>query len=120
MIIAQIETPVGLERCEEIAACEWVDALMMGPYDLSVNLGQVPDVNHPDQVKATKRVIAACRKAGKPCGTVVATVDSAKSWFKDGMSFISYGEISFVAQNALKTVVEKIKSSSKEGGLHVA
>jgi 2-keto-3-deoxy-L-rhamnonate aldolase RhmA len=119
-VIAQIETPVGVERSEKIAACEWVDALMMGPYDLSVNLGNVPDVNHPEQVAATRRVIAAARKSGKPCGTVVADPESAKRWYGEGMSLISYSEVSFVAQTAFRAVVQAVRGDAKDGGLHVA
>jgi 2-keto-3-deoxy-L-rhamnonate aldolase RhmA len=120
MLIAQIETAVGIERCEQIVACPWIDALMMGPYDLSVNLGNVPDVNRPEQWTATKKVIAAARNAGKPCGQVVGNVELAKKWYQEGMQFISYSEISFLAQTAMKSVVQALKGTAKEGGLHVA
>lgn len=120
MIIAQIETPLGVERVEKIAACDWVDALMMGPYDLSVNLGAVPDVNTPPQIAATKRVIEMGRRFGKPCGNVVADPALAKKWFDDGMSFILYGELSFLAQRALKSALQEIRGPAKEGGIHVA
>jgi 2-keto-3-deoxy-L-rhamnonate aldolase RhmA len=120
LLIAQIETPVGVERCEQIVTCPWIDGLMMGPYDLSVNLGSVPEVNQERQVKLTRRVIQACRDAGKPCGQMVADPDTAKRWYQEGMSFLIYGEISFLAQNALKSAVATVRSTAKEGGLHVA
>lgn len=120
MIIAQIETPLGVERIEKIAGCDWVDALMMGPYDLSVNLGMVPNVNTEQQIALTKRVIEAGRTFAKPCGTVVADPDLARKWFTDGMSFILYGEVSFLLQSSLKSALEAIRGPSKEGGIHVA
>lgn len=120
IVIAQIETPVGIERCEKIAACEWVDALMMGPYDLSVNLGTVPDVNTQKQIAATRRVIEACRKVDKPSGTVAAAPDVVRFWFQEGMQFVLYGEVSFVMQSALKSAIEAIRGSTGEGGIHVA
>lgn len=120
MVIAQIETPVGIERCDKIAACEWVDALMMGPYDLSVNLGTVPDVNTDQQVAATKRVIQACRKVGKPAGTVSADPAIARSWFKEGMQFVLCGEVSFLVQSALKSTIQAIRGPAGEGGIHIA
>jgi 2-keto-3-deoxy-L-rhamnonate aldolase RhmA len=120
MIVAQIETPLGVERAEKIAACEWVDALMMGPYDLSVNLGTVPEVNTPKQIALTKQVIAAARKAGKPCGTVVADPAVARQWFRDGMSFILYGEVSFLLQSALRAAIEAVRGPAGDGGIRVA
>ena len=43
--IAQIETEAGIEHVEEIAATEGLDALFIGPADLSTNLGEYGDVD---------------------------------------------------------------------------
>jgi len=120
VIIAQIETPLGIERAEKIAACEWVDALMMGPYDLSVNLGAVPKVDTDQQIAATRRVIAAARNAGKPCGTVTASPEVIRFWFQEGMQFILCGEVSFVVQAALESTLQQVRGATGEGGIHVA
>ncbi|MSR64523.1 MAG: hypothetical protein EXS18_01940 [Verrucomicrobiae bacterium] len=120
MVIAQIETPLGVERCDKIASCEWVDALMMGPYDLSVNLGTVPDVNSEKQKVATRRVLEACRKAGKPCGTVSADPAIVRAWFKEGMQFALCGEVSFFVQSGLKSAIEAIRGPAGEGGIRIA
>jgi 2-keto-3-deoxy-L-rhamnonate aldolase RhmA len=118
-VIAQIETPLGVERCQKIAACEWVDALMMGPYDLSVNLGTVPEMNTEKQIAATRRVIQACRQVGKPCGTVAAEPDIVRFWFQEGMQFVLCGEVSFVLQAALKSAIEAIRGPGREGGTQI-
>ena len=43
LVVLQIESKEGLETVEEIAAVPEVDALMIGPYDLSISMGIAED-----------------------------------------------------------------------------
>ena len=64
-IIAQIETRTGVENANEIAAVEGIDALLVGPNDLSISLGVPGDVTNPVEVEAINRVADACEANGK-------------------------------------------------------
>lgn len=66
--IAQIETKLALENVEEIAAVEGIDALLIGPNDLSVSLGIPGDLMNPIELEAIANVAAACEKHGKAFG----------------------------------------------------
>ncbi|MDR1931556.1 MAG: hypothetical protein LBQ57_01920 [Spirochaetales bacterium] len=84
--IAQIETKTGVENCEEIAATEGIDALLIGPNDLSIDLGVPGDLNNPIEIEAIKKVAAACKKYGK-----LFTVHAKPEYqdkFKGDLSFI--------------------------------
>jgi len=63
--IAQIETRLGVENCEAIAAVEGIDAILIGPNDLSIDLGIAGDMNNPIEIEAIKKVAAACKKHKK-------------------------------------------------------
>lgn len=65
LTIAQIETRLGVENAYEIAAVDGVDALFVGPNDLSLSLGIPGDVMNPIEIEAIERVIDACHKYGK-------------------------------------------------------
>lgn len=67
-VIAQIETLPAVENCEAIAAVEGIDALLIGPNDLSLSLGIPGQLTHPDELAAIARVAAACKQAGKAFG----------------------------------------------------
>jgi 2-keto-3-deoxy-L-rhamnonate aldolase RhmA len=67
-VVVQIETPEAVEVAEEIAAIDGVDALFVGPLDLSVNLGHPGDFSPPAFQAALKRVVAACAQHGKVAG----------------------------------------------------
>src|SRR5690606_10807125 len=65
-VIPMIETPEALASVEEIAAVPGVDALFVGPFDLSIALGLSPGDNDgkPSFDEAIARISAAARAAG--------------------------------------------------------
>jgi len=66
LCIPMIETRQAVERVEEIVAVPGVDAVYVGPSDLSVTLGLPPGPDQPDPVfgAALKRIVAACHASG--------------------------------------------------------
>ena len=65
-VIPMIETVEAVESVEAIAATPGVDALYVGPADLSLTLGLPPamDQDHDRFEHALHRVVAACQAAG--------------------------------------------------------
>ncbi|MDO4938460.1 MAG: aldolase/citrate lyase family protein [Lachnospiraceae bacterium] len=72
-IVAQIESPLGVKNAEEIASHPGVAAVMVGPRDLSTELGKPGDFFDDEVQGMISEVNEACRKYGKklimPCGT---------------------------------------------------
>jgi 2-keto-3-deoxy-L-rhamnonate aldolase RhmA len=64
LVIGLIEDIEGVENVEAIASESGLDALLFGPFDLSMALGLEGDVTHPDVGKMHGRVVAAARAAG--------------------------------------------------------
>ncbi|MPS28595.1 aldolase/citrate lyase family protein [Pigmentiphaga sp.] len=87
-LIVQIETPQALDRIEDIAAVEGVDAVFIGPTDLSGSMGLYGDGAHPDVQAATASAIARCKRIGKPVGTLAATLESAAALARQGADFV--------------------------------
>ncbi len=65
-VIPMIETAEALTQVEEIAAVEGVDAVFVGPFDLSIALGLRPGDNDGEPVfdEAITKVINAANNAG--------------------------------------------------------
>ena len=109
-LIVQIESVSGVENVDAIAAHEHVDGLMIGPYDLSGSLGVPGQLDHPSVNQALRTVIAACAKAGKPCGTQLTAPDDAavRRALADGYTFIVLGSDVFILwrwTEAMQTVM---------------
>ena len=66
--IAQIETRKAIDNVEAIASVEGIDALLVGPNDLSLSLGIPGDMMNPIELEAIAKVAAACKKYGKSFG----------------------------------------------------
>jgi 2-keto-3-deoxy-L-rhamnonate aldolase RhmA len=60
-----IESAEGVRNANAIAAIDGVDILHIGMNDLSVDLGHVDHLRHPEVLDACKQVIAAARGCGK-------------------------------------------------------
>lgn len=68
--IAQVETGLGVQNVEEIAAVEGVDALIVGPADLAISLVFPGDYMNAKELAAIDKVVAACKKYHKGFGII--------------------------------------------------
>jgi 4-hydroxy-2-oxoheptanedioate aldolase len=64
LCIVMIETKAAVENVDEIVSVPGVDAVYMGPADLSVTLGlpPAPDQTDPSFTDALERVVDSCRR----------------------------------------------------------
>ena len=66
--IAQIETGLAVENAEEIIATEGIDAVIIGPNDLSVALGIPGKLKDELEISSIRKVAELCRKYDKAFG----------------------------------------------------
>jgi 2-keto-3-deoxy-L-rhamnonate aldolase RhmA len=85
VVMAQIEEPEGVEACEAIAATDGIDALFVGPADLSVGYGHDTQTSD-DLLRALDRVGKAALSANKAYVSWVANAQKAREWSDYGMS----------------------------------
>lgn len=99
-VIVQLETRAGLSQLEAIAAVKGVDALFVGPSDLSADLGHLGDNRHPDVQKVIAETCARCRSAGKPVGILAPVQEDAHRFLDLGFSFVGVGSDAGVLRDA--------------------
>ncbi len=89
-VIIQIESIEGVNEVDAILANEWVDGVMVGPYDLSGSLGIPGQLFHPDVKAACAKVVKACEKHGKACGTHIVdpTHKNVAEALQEGYTFV--------------------------------
>ena len=88
MVVLQIETRRALEAREELLSVPGIDAVMIGPADLSISLGVPGDFQNPKMVEAMEQVRDSCLKRGIAPGTQTRSVALAKFWKSRGMIFL--------------------------------
>jgi 4-hydroxy-2-oxoheptanedioate aldolase len=90
-LTVQIETTAGIAAAAEIAAVEGVDAIFVGPSDLSASMGLLGQQSHPDVVAAVHAVFAAARDAGTPVGVNAFDPAVADAYLDAGADFVAVG-----------------------------
>ncbi len=88
MVVLQIETQRALEARDELLAVGGIDAVMVGPADLSISLGVPGDFQHPKMVEAMEKVRDSCVKRSIAPGTQTRNTALAKFWKERGMIFL--------------------------------
>jgi len=89
LIAVQIETARGVGNADEILATEGVEAVMIGPFDLSQSLGCPGETDNPEVTEACDEVTRACQRHGVSSGIHIQTVEAAGRWISRGMRFIT-------------------------------
>ncbi|UCF92495.1 MAG: hypothetical protein JSW39_30245 [Desulfobacterales bacterium] len=76
LTIIQIETAAGVENIEAIVKVQDIDAVVIGPADLSGSMGYPGNPGHKEVQSAVDRVMKVCHAAGMALG-VGASLDPA-------------------------------------------
>jgi 2-keto-3-deoxy-L-rhamnonate aldolase RhmA len=87
--IVQIERASALETVDEIAALDDVDGLLMGPADLSNDLGCALDLADATLREAAERIAAAAVRHGKTAALHLARADQAPAFRELGFTMLS-------------------------------
>ena len=108
-VIPQCETKEALEAIEEIASLPGVDAVFVGPCDLSIDLGIPLQFDSPVLLSAVRRVIGACRAAGRECIVFAGNMRDAKKWLDMGADSVAYSLDAAVLTNAYRQAAEEFR-----------
>ena len=112
MVVLQIETRRAVEMREELLAVPGIDAVMMGPADLSISLGVPGEFQHPRMVEAMEAVRDSCDRRGIAPGTQTRTPALARFWKDRGMRFLGCSnETGMIYERAME-LVQQISAES--------
>jgi 2-keto-3-deoxy-L-rhamnonate aldolase RhmA len=91
LTILQVETRAGVENAADIAAVDGVDALFVGPADLSANLGAFGEWTSPELTGAISTVLDAGEAADTPVGTLGSRPAEVRALGSLGFDFLIAG-----------------------------
>jgi len=116
-VIPMIETPEALANVNEIATVPGVDALFVGPFDLSIALGLPPGDNdgHPAFDDAIRAVSAAARDA-KIATAVLSNAKVAPLRIEQGFLMISTSTDIATLTAAARGELEAVKAARRKEG----
>jgi len=92
LLVAMIEHINAVEKLESIVEVDGLDAILIGPYDLSASMGLTAKFNHPDFQEVINQVKQVCENAKIPFGIhiVEPSSDEFNLRIASGYRFIAY------------------------------
>lgn len=115
IVMAMIETKEGLANLDAICATPGLDAVYIGPADLSFALGMPPRADNPDplHMATCDKIKAAAHKAGIKCVMHCAGADFAAGAVKRGFDMVMLtGDLACMIAGA-RLQLDTLKAKSK-------
>lgn len=92
LCVAMIEHIDALEHLPDILAVEGLDAILIGPYDLSASMQITRQFEHPEFQKAMQTIIEQCQCFNIACGihVVEPDIEQLNQRIEEGYRFLAY------------------------------
>ncbi len=108
----QIEHIDGVRAIDEILSVPGIDAVFIGPYDLTASMGITAQFDHPEYLAARARILSACRRHGVHPGihVVQPSPEEFLARVADGYRFLAYSLDITMLQQACRHGVSTIRA----------
>jgi 2-keto-3-deoxy-L-rhamnonate aldolase RhmA len=109
-VILQAESRAAIDNIEDIAKVPGLDAILIGPYDLSASLGRIGEVDHPEVQNAINRIADVCKAANIKLGYIGINASAVKPAMENGFTLITVGVDTLFVIKAATETLEELKS----------
>lgn len=90
VFIPMIESLAGIENLEAICGIQGVNAIFVGPNDLTTTMGIPNEYDHPDLIDILKRIIDVADRSHIPAGCWFGKTEQMLRMISQGSRFIVY------------------------------
>jgi 2-keto-3-deoxy-L-rhamnonate aldolase RhmA len=108
-VIVQAEHAQAVANIESITAVAGIDAIQLGPYDLSASMGKMGQITDPEVVAAIERIYSVCQQAELPVGSFGVTADAVQADIARGATMICAATDSLFLGQAASKMLAAIK-----------
>lgn len=108
-VIVQAEHIDAVHQIEAIVRVPGIDAVFIGPYDLSGSLGLLGQIDHPSVIEAIDYVTAVCQAANMRLGIFGVSADAVKPYLAQGYTLIVAGVDTLLLAQAASTLLGQLK-----------
>lgn len=101
VVIIGVESVPAVENLEALLDVGEIDAIFIGPHDLSCSLGVPEQYEHPAFEDAIRRVIATCDEREIPVTVHFSDLRLAQKWIEEGVRLVLYASDYWLLPRAL-------------------
>ena len=109
VVVVQAETVEAVRNIEAIARVPDLDAVFVGPFDLSASLGHPGEVDHQKVRAGIARVAHACAGAGVRTGVFAVGAAGLRSRPAEGFTLLAAGVDSAMLGTAAESLLQDLK-----------
>lgn len=116
--IANIESVPALERLDSLLSVKGLDAVFIGPHDLSVSMGLPEEYDHPEFEKAVTTIIRTCRNKGLSVGIHFSLEPQRQvRWIREGANIIVHSVDITLFSQRLRDDITFIKTAAGDAAV---
>lgn len=108
-VIVQAEHFKAVENIESIVKVPGIDAVLIGPYDLSASLGKMGQLDDPAVVEAVEHVTQTCMNAGMPLGIFGISAEAVRPYIEKGYTLIITGVDTMMLGESAKEMLSQVR-----------
>jgi 2-keto-3-deoxy-L-rhamnonate aldolase RhmA len=109
LTVAMIESRAAIDNLPDILKVEGLDCIMIGPDDLSQDLGVPGEMQSPVLMEAFEEIFACCKARGMPFGLSAQSPDMARTWVGKGATWVPYQNDAAMVLNAARAAVPQLR-----------
>lgn len=109
VFVPMIESIPAVENLDGICSIPGVDALFVGPGDMTANMGIPKEYDHPDLIATIQKVIDTGNKHNIAAGSWFGTPEQALRTIQQGARFVVYGNDGLLLKQAMEGVFPKLQ-----------
>jgi len=108
LVVVMLEHITAVQNADAILATPGLDAVLIGPYDLSASMGLAGQLQHPDVLAAQETILDACRRRRIAAGIHVVPVDAGEVQrrIQQGFRFIACGIDTLFVREGCRTMLK--------------
>jgi 2-keto-3-deoxy-L-rhamnonate aldolase RhmA len=110
LIVIQAESIYSVEHLYELLDAGPVDAVMIGPNDLSQSLGLLGRTGNDELAPYIRQVVDTCARHGVASGIALRSADGIRRWVDAGMRFIIASTDISIFADAAEQLVAAIRA----------
>ncbi len=107
-LIVQAETVTALDNLKAITAVDGVDAVFIGPSDLSASMGYLGQPGHPEVQATVAQALQEISAAGKAAGTLAGSPEAIRTHAGNGAKFLGIGSDSALLVSGAKGLLASV------------
>lgn len=109
VVVVQAEHAIAVDNIGAIAATPGIDAVFVGPYDLSASLGKMGQVEDAAVIAAVDQISQACATADIPLGVFGTSSEAVMPYVDRGYTLIAAGTDTLLLGQSARDLLSRFK-----------